>query len=225
MDTERNIENRNRDTERPSAPNTIFTLPEQTSAMALAAACREAAMTFMNDSKEWGKLDFSVWLQAAYARTTEFAFELSLEKEGPTARTTLATSGVSPSNLDLDLTDARKDVLRILKAFVIEQNGIGFAQTMLAAGAVVECEDRDGNKAWMPVDVPGMSLADRVLSLFAADCLARPEEYEGFLCVCERCNTVVFDAIARARMMCQRHVSGMYLRPAGRPDLVPVEIA
>jgi hypothetical protein len=54
-------------------------------------------------------------------------------------------------------------------------------------------------------------LADRVLSLVAADYLARPTDYDTDLSVCMTCKTVEFDAVSRARGICHRHGSGMFV--------------
>ena len=53
--------------------------------------------------------------------------------------------------------------------------------------------DRD-TAWWAPVDVAGMRLRTRVLSLFAADALDRPLDYVENLHVCHRCEAVTFGA-------------------------------
>ncbi len=61
---------------------------------------------------------------------------------------------------------------------------------------------RDVQLGWVPVDRKGTSLRGRVLSLFAVDCLLRPTDYRTLLLVCPRCESVVFDADARAQGQC-----------------------
>ena len=53
----------------------------------------------------------------------------------------------------------------------------------------------------MPVDTPRMRLAYRVLTLFAADALTRPAEYED-LAVCHRCERVRFKQL-EAKCACE----------------------
>jgi hypothetical protein len=52
---------------------------------------------------------------------------------------------------------------------------------------------------WAPVDVPAIRLKDRVLALFAADFLSRPEAFVAELHVCTRCESISF-----ARHECSR---------------------
>jgi hypothetical protein len=45
-----------------NASDTIVTLPRTTGAHAIASACRDALVTFLNESQHWGKAELAMWL-------------------------------------------------------------------------------------------------------------------------------------------------------------------
>src|SRR5262245_22501443 len=45
-----------------SSPDTVFILPWHRSVLALASDCREAAIRFMTDSRNWAKAELAIWL-------------------------------------------------------------------------------------------------------------------------------------------------------------------
>ena len=84
-------------------------------------------------------------------------------------------------------------------------DGVAFGYSVLAAGHVYRCQDVTGAAGWVPVAQPRMSLADRVLSLVAADYLLRPEDYETALVTCTACGRAAFDAARAALGTCAGH--------------------
>src|SRR5690349_7345065 len=62
--------------------DTILTLPEQTGAHAIAAARREAALSFLNDSDRWGKAELAMWLMGPYAQLTTYGSAYARSKRG-----------------------------------------------------------------------------------------------------------------------------------------------
>jgi hypothetical protein len=66
-----------------------------------------------------------------------------------------------------------------------------------------------------------MRLAERVLSLFAADYLLRSEDYEQGLFTCAACDELHFDASRRSSGVCRAHEARAHsdvreLAPAGQ---------
>src|SRR5207244_12430282 len=61
---------------------------------------------------------------------------------------------------------------------------------------------RSTHVGWVPVDRAGASLRGRVLSLFAVDCLLRPDDYRTLLLACPQCEGIVFDVEARTAGRC-----------------------
>ena len=43
-----------------STLDTVLTLPSDTGALAIARACRETALAFVNESKHWGKAELAM---------------------------------------------------------------------------------------------------------------------------------------------------------------------
>jgi len=122
---------------------------------------------------------------------------------------------VSPlEHVDERMREARRHVLAALEELALPGGTHERVDRALAAGHVAPRRDGEGGVTWVPLDVPGMRLSDRVESLFAADHLARPRAYALELLVC-RCETVVFDAEARARGDCGAH-TGYRVEPASR---------
>jgi hypothetical protein len=121
--------------------------------------------------------------------------------------------------VDRVIRNARDEVMATIGRSSHADGSSGFAFTMLSAGYVARCEDRGHVAGWVPTS-DARRLADRVLSLLAADYLARPADYESCLVVCTQCSAVDFDAVARLRGICHRHTSGMFV-PRSRRSTLP----
>lgn len=187
--------------------DTIVTLPTDMTAADIAASCRETGLVFVNESKQWGKAELGLWLTGTYATVTRHA-------------TKSAEPGIWPvpllRDIDARLIDrimhsARAEIFETL-ALIAKDGSASFVLKALIAGTVVRCEDGRSEPAWAPTG-EASRLADRVLSLFAVDYLARPGDYESDLFVCTKCETVVFDEIARSRNVCDHGVHHSALAP------------
>lgn len=199
--------------------DTILTLPEKTGAIAIASVCRDTALEFVNDAERWGKAELAMWLMGPYAQVTQYV---------PSGASRLRAEGTRPIPLlreidarmvDRVIRNARTEVLATLQRTMDPEGGASFAFSMLAAGFVVRCEDRQQVTGWVPT-TDARRLADRVLSLLAADYLTRPTEYESDLSICSSCGTVDFDGASRLRGTCHRHGSGMFA-PKSRRSTLP----
>jgi len=196
-----------------------------------ALACRIAGLAFLNGvTVGWTKQDLAVWLAGPYRAVTRAAIvkprrdtpQLSksdIAGLDPNASTPDRSAGLA--RLDDVIREARWRVLAELESAAISRGRVAFATRARSLGHVRWIDDgeeardvvalaRDGAGApsqpgWYAVDVPGMRLRDRVLSLFAVDCLTHPLDYERALVVCHRCEKVTFDAAARGRGECSEH--------------------
>ena len=74
--------------------------------------------------------------------------------------------------------------------------------------------DLRGERVWVPVDITRMRLRDRVASLFVADYLNRPSDYELFH-VCHLCEAITFDPESKALGRCATHRSSSIKIEAG----------
>lgn len=170
------------------ALDTMLMLPTGTSAADIATQCREAAMEFINESKGWAKAELSMWLTGAYAAITRHAVK---EEEGTVWPVPLLRD-IDVRLIDRIMGSARTEILTTLSN-IAKDGSASFVLRALIAGTVVRCEDGSGEPAWAPTTA-ATRLADRVLSLFAVDYLARPIDYETNLFVCSTCEVVSFKA-------------------------------
>ena len=199
--------------------DTILTLPEQTGAFAVASACREAALMFMNESQHWGKAELAMWLMGPYAQLTQYVPADTRHKSGEFKRPVPMLKEIDARMVDRVIKSARAEVLATLQRIGDVEGGASFTFSMLSGGFVARCEDKRQVQGWIPT-TEARRLADRVLSLFAADYLTRPAAYENDFAVCAQCGMVEFDNIARTRGICHRHGSGMFV-PKSRRDTLP----
>jgi hypothetical protein len=101
--------------------------------------------------------------------------------------------------------DAIADVLERAHSMLLDglrrtwawRHDASFARDMIDIGLVTGIIDDDSSIGYAPVDAPRMLLVDRVRSLFLADYLTRPRDFESFG-VCPRCATATFDFYAHA---------------------------
>jgi hypothetical protein len=198
-----------------STVDRILMLPEAVASTDVADDCREAALKFMNDSPKWNRSGFEAWLSGPYAEISAY-----LGKRASDWR---------PVPLVREL-DARM-MTRILRSTYVEvraalsqvdsDDGIPpFAMAMSAGGFVTPCEDEYGRRGFLPSG-SARRLADIVLSLFAADYLARARDYSTALAFCDQCQSMAFDVGSRTRGHCGRHVSMFAPRRAKGASYLP----
>jgi hypothetical protein len=189
--------------------DTILTLPEHTSTFALAEACRSAALMFLNEAPHWGKAELAMWLMGPYTQLTRYVPAESRAKSGEFTRPVPLLRDIDVRMVERIISGARQEVLATLARISDMEGGASFSFSMISGGFVARCEDRRQFMGWVPTTTASR-LADRVLSLIAADYLTRPEDYELELSVCSHCGTVDIDASARARGICNRHRSDFF---------------
>jgi hypothetical protein len=189
---------------------TPFALPGWMTVDAVATLCREAGLAFLDGvAVDWKKLELAAWLGGPYRQATRY---------GDWSRRSLPPPNfdehemLRQAQLDDVMRDARWHVLASLEAVSLPSSHRGFVEVALSAGHVVPRRDCNGLVAWVPVDLRGMRLRERVESLFAADYLIRPKDYVTELTVCHRCESVLFDVEARRRGDCGMH------RPSGMAE-------
>ena len=189
--------------------DTILTLPEQTGSMAIANACRATALAFLNEALHWGKAELAMWLMGPYGQLTQYVSPFSRRRSGERACSPPLMREIDARMVDRVIRTAHEEVMTTLARMADAEGSASFAFTMLAAGFVARCEDRGQVAGWVPTS-DARRLADRVLSLLAADYLSRPGDYENDLSVCHVCKTVDFSALSHDRGVCHRHGSGIF---------------
>lgn len=199
-----------------AALDTVIVLPQGVSGDDVADAAREAALGFVNGSKGWTKRELSTWLAGTFASLT---MHTRRDDDAPPAWPIPPLQDVDPRLVRRIVESARTEVLEAL-ARVVKDGAAPFMLRMLIAGFVVRCRDGLGAPAWLPTGA-SVRLADRVLSLFAVDYLAWPDDYESGLAVCSLCGEVVFDENVRRRKVCDRHVESSLLSVRGAATSFP----
>lgn len=150
----------------------------------VADACREALVSFFADVAPSGSARaIAAWLAGPYANAVL-----------PTTRFDIPSGRVDRGRL-LDVIDAaRTEVAFTMRSLVSEEVGMHFSMHAATSGWVVQFSDLRGNAGFMPIDLAKMRLRDRVLSLMAADYMARSVSYARDLHVCDTCDVPDFHA-------------------------------
>jgi hypothetical protein len=178
----------------PPRIDTVFALPRNERVDAIADACRDAVLSFLNESRggAWGKLELALWLTGPYERITNPANRVMLERfgEAPASAPSMNIAATTEAVAHM-IETARDEVLTILECLRNEELGASFAVSVLSNGLVAHCEDECGGRGWLPVCHANMSLTDRLLALVAADYLKRPDAMDT-LTVCASCEHVGF---------------------------------
>jgi hypothetical protein len=183
----------------------IVRLPHQLGVLSLATAFRETALELMNDSDQWGKAELAMWLLGPYSRCTRY----SAAPGDPHVDLPHWWKTIDARFVERVIGSARTSVLDVLRGELESGNVGAFASEMIEASFVRKCDDEHGTDGWLPTTNP-RGLAERVLALFAADCLSRPAEFAAELAVCRMCRAVEFDSTTRERGICHRHQSGFF---------------
>jgi hypothetical protein len=161
--------------------DTILTLPEHTGALAIAEACRDAATAFLRESRRWGKAELAMWLMGPYAMVAYYAPTCERRRSNEAKRPTPPLlREIDARMVERVIAAAHTEVRDALDGITDAQGAADFALGMIAAGFVARCVGLDGTSGWVPT-TDARRLADRVLSLLAADYLTRPDTGESGL--------------------------------------------
>lgn len=181
--------------------DTVYALPRETGMGFVADACREAAVAFVNESPFWGKAELAMWLLGPYSQAAH-RVNNTPEQAPPALRE------IDVQEIEKLLACARAEVIDALERLRDPEQAARTVFAMLASNFVVACQDGNGGQGWVPT-MTARRLADRVLSLFAADYLLRPADYEQGLAVCGICEHIAFDELQARRGICNRHASSV----------------
>jgi hypothetical protein len=130
----------------------------------------------------WHPGNFVAWLVGSYHAATR-------------SRPTSYATTVEREALGTLMVKARDHVVCTLERHASMEGGSAFIRDLIDKGALTWSLEVEP-PAWVPVDSARLALRDRVLSLFAADLLARPRDYEASV-VCRRCGELSLDGPCR----------------------------
>jgi hypothetical protein len=193
-------------------PDTIFELPQGLSVMDIAEQCRETALMFVNESAPWGKAELALWVLGPYGGATRHERTSKRFDSGPVPRTVPMLRDIDARFVDRFISAAHGEVMEALSNMRDEEFAVSFAFRMMSAEYVVRCEDSEKTPGWVPSTRPSR-LADRVLSLFAVDYLARPTDDAEPIVSCHDCGHTTFEGALLNHACCgqrSRHDSGFY---------------
>ena len=145
-------------------------LPTDMSVPSVAAACRNAFLSFVRQSGNWGKRELAEWLTSHYAKAT------CLEEE-PAPSERKPRQSVQPEALQWLMRKARIEVIQGAEQLLEHGADAPFLSRLSAHGYVVPVRDTAGAEGFAPAKASTMTFADRVLSLLAADFLTSPRQY------------------------------------------------
>jgi hypothetical protein len=164
------------------APPQSETRPRHGSVDRTARRCRTLALEFMSAATSWTKLDLASWL-LEYGRVAWADAAREPRRAPPGAP-------VSHERLREAVLAAHRRVNEILDSAGGPDIGSAIIVHAFLHDLVLDYQDETGRVAWAPFDQPRLALADRVLSLFAVDCLTSRDDYARGLCVCHDCGRV-----------------------------------
>ena len=147
----------------------------------IADACRCAGLEFMRGvGSGWSTHDLVAWLVGSYhavARSGHVHRELSPERE-PLSALMVQAQGHVIRTLE------RHASMGCCSAFICDLEEKGALELTLVAK----------ERVWVPCDHARLAFRDRVMSLFAADALLRPADYQSPMC--GRCGGLSLDGHA-----------------------------
>jgi hypothetical protein len=171
----------------PPMAGVEISLRDGVDALLMSAVWRTAGLGFLRGSRNgWTRRELGRWLVGPYRDATSEVPRIDAESFGDASRR------IDEETIASVVREAREEVVLALR------NSPHLVATAMRDHAIVPT----GDGIWIPLDRPRMRLAERVRSLFAADYLLRPQDYERDLTICAKCEGVVFDATARQTGCC-----------------------
>ena len=117
--------------EQTEAIDTVVMLPNDTTATDIADGCREAALTFINESKHWGKAELGMWLTGTYSALTQHG-----AKEPGQVWPVPLLRDIDARLIDRIMESARTEIFETL-ALISRDGSASFVLRALIAGAVI----------------------------------------------------------------------------------------
>ena len=159
-------------------------LPRGTSVLDFADRARAAGFVFISSSRwGWGKRDLANWLVHDYRPAV---LEASARP-----RSEVSSAKADDASATKLVASARRRVVEMLTEAAAAWTDADFARESIENGLVIGVSDDVGAIGYAPLHQGRMRLVDRVASLFIADYLTRPRDYEQ-LVVCSQCDEVSF---------------------------------
>ncbi len=160
----------------------------------IADACRSAGLAFAWCAhRAWNKRELARWLVGPYAAAVGSNEEVAPRRS--------VREPIEDSTIRDLLASTHAQLIAELSHFHAWKDDPSFAREMVDAGLVIGVVDENDAIGYAPQSGWNMRLIDRVRSLFVADYLTRPDDYESFT-ICEGCGGATFDGAESHRATC-----------------------
>ena len=199
----------------PSSQPTALCLSAHVTASSIAQASRNAWRVFLEQSEGWSKAELVLWCGGLYAPIARHATGVAPGREDAADDYRF----VDPHFVERMIEIARAQAIQVLSSFALPRARLAFSREMNEDGAVTRCLDHEGAIGFAPSPATD-SLADRVLSLIAADLFARPGDFEGEI-PCSGCVGIVMGRTPSSSC-CDGQGSGFVTKPV---DTIAVPMA
>lgn len=191
--------------------STLRMLPPGTRVLDVADACRSAALGFAWGAPAWGRRELARWLAGPYAAAIDAT--RAPHSPSPSSRAQGEIRPVAEDDLLRVLQSAHSGLLDTLRSAWTACHEGSLSCTMIDLGLVTSVMDDEFGIGYAPVDYPRLRLVDRVTSLFVADFLTRPSDYDAFS-VCAECGAVTFDWFSHVDECEEAAISMTHVRSA-----------
>lgn len=140
--------------------------------------------------RECSKRELAAWLEGDYRRTLRF--DRTRRSEPPPSGVRLRGDGVTATRIADIVASAQASARLLLEEL---KNGRDDAiESALERALVVSVETADGMIVCVPAQIANAGLSDRIIALIAVDYLARPQDFEHLLVICDACERTAFGA-------------------------------
>ena len=182
----------------------------------VADKARAAAMEFVAGAKwGWGRRQLASWLLEHYEPV--ILAVPTKPRSRVSRRGAELAAGITDASITRLVARTRRRILELVTNAQHAWTGAGFAREMIDSGFVVGVSDDGGGIGYVAAHAPDMRLVDRVTSLFLADFLTRPRDYDGIL-LCPACDELSFRWEEVHEEGCDARMrSGVVVKPRGRP--------
>jgi hypothetical protein len=184
---------------KPAAEARVCVLPVGVSVRRVTEASRRAGLAFLSGSAlGWDRANLRSWFVLDYEPTIAWSRPATDRIHGDPAE------GLDDVDVSMLVDQIRERTIAMLHGASVNWRSTTFARDMINAGLAVVVYDRVAvAQAYAPAVHGDMRLKDRVTSLFVADFLSNPSDYDR-LGHCDACGDVAIGAMPRHPAWCAR---------------------
>jgi len=170
--------------EKPTVEDRFRVLPPGVSVDDLLDLSRAAGLAFLAGTAfGWSRVQLRHWLILDYEAATAWT------RVGDRRSPIDPTLDLDDVQVDMLIDRSRRRVMNMLDHAREMWRVPAFARDMIDGRLIVAIYDRDGIEGYAPAAHAEMGLVHRVMSLFVADYLARPSDYDR-IASCDACGEV-----------------------------------